>query len=315
MYDNPNYIIKNAGSFSKPIISNIGVKQGCNLSPLLFNIFVNDIHDIFGDSCTPLKMNSSLLSSLSFADDLVILSETSLGLQNSLNNLETYCKNWGLSINAKKTKVVVFNKPFTKKIRNLKFHIGTSQIDVQNSYCYLGIFISNTGNFSKSHENLFRKATRAKYSLLASINMYSDEPNAPLFLRLFDSLLKPIILYGSEIWGVCKPLKTNKNGDFDTQNCSSGIKSVDKFVNKFYKSLLGVPTHTSTVGIHMELGRLPIKLNIIKAMLKFWFRLVTLPQNRLVSQCYWTLQNIPNFHDTWLNSIKNIIDSSGFSHI
>ena len=127
--------------------------------------------------------------------------------------------------------------------------------------------------------------------------MYSDEPNAPLFLRLFDSLLKPIILYGSEIWGVCKPLKTNKNGDFDTQNCSSGIKSVDKFVNKFYKSLLGVPTHTSTVGIHMELGRLPIKLNIIKAMLKFWFRLVTLPQNRLVSQCYWTLQNITNFHE------------------
>ena len=65
----------------------------------------------------------------------------------------------------------------------------------------------------------------------------------------------------------------------------------------------------------MELGRLPIKLNIIKAMLKFWFRLVTLPQNRLVSQCYWTLQNITNFHDTWLDSIKNIIDSSGFSHI
>ena len=50
-------------------------------------------------------------------------------------------------------------------------------------------------------------------------------------------------------------------------------------------------------------------------MLKFWFRLVTLPENRLVSKCYWALQNKPNIQDDWLNSIKNIIDSAGFSHI
>ena len=115
MYREPCCIIKNNGSFSKPIKSNTGVKQGCNLSPLLFNIFVNDIHDIFSESCNPLKMNSTQISSLSFADDLVILSETSVGLQNSLTKLETYCKNWGLAINSKKTKVVIFNKPFTKK--------------------------------------------------------------------------------------------------------------------------------------------------------------------------------------------------------
>ena len=119
MYDDTRYIIKNNGSFSKPIKSNTGVKQGCNLSPLLFNIFVNDIHDIFSESCNPLKMNSTQISSLSFADDLVILSETSVGLRNSLNKLETYCKNWGLAINSKKTKVVIFNKPFTKKIEIL----------------------------------------------------------------------------------------------------------------------------------------------------------------------------------------------------
>ena len=105
MYDESSYIIKNNGTFSKPIKSNIGVKQGCNLSPLLFNIFVNDIHDIFGESCSPLNIDTVKLSSLSFADDLVILSETSSGLQNSLNKLGKYCKNWGLSINAKKQKL------------------------------------------------------------------------------------------------------------------------------------------------------------------------------------------------------------------
>ena len=315
MYVDTCYIIKNNGEFSPPIKSNVGVKQGCNLSPLLFNLFVNDIHKIFDNTCLPIKMDSLNLSSLSFADDLVILSESAIGLQNSLHKLGTHCKNWGLAINASKTKVVVFNKPFTKKIRNQKFYVGNSIIGVQNSYCYLGIEISNTGNFSKSHDKLYKKTVRAKYSVFSSVDVYADVPNVPIFLRLFDSLLKPVLLYGSEIWGVCKLPKMNKNGDFDTQNCSSGIKPVDKFVNKYSRTLLGVPNSCSTVGSHLALGRLPIKLNIFKAMIKYWFRLVALPQDRLVSKCYWALLRDLNTQDSWICSIKNIIDSSGLSYI
>ena len=315
MYVDSSYIIKNNGTFSSPIKSNVGVKQGCNLSPLLFNIFVNDIHQIFDKTCFPLDINSFKLSSVSFADDLVILSESEIGLQNSLVKLDTYCKNWGLTINAGKTKVVVFNKPFTKKIRNLNFHVGDNIIEVKSSYTYLGIEISNTGAFFKSHDNLYKKAIRAQYSVYSSLDVRADTPNAPIFLRLFDSLLKPIILYGSEIWGVCKLPKINENGDFDTQNCSSGIKTVDKFVNKFFRTLLGVPNTCSTVGIHRSLGRLPIKINIFKSMIKYWFRLVTLPKSRLVSHCYWSLFNNANTEDSWICSIKNIIDSSGLSYI
>ena len=50
-------------------------------------------------------------------------------------------------------------------------------------------------------------------------------------------------------------------------------------------------------------------------MLKYWFRLVTLPHDRLVSHCYWSLLNKPDTQDSWLSSIKNIIDSSGLSYI
>ena len=195
------------------------------------------------------------------------------------------------------------------------FYVSNRRIEVQNSYCYLGIEISNTGSFSKSHEKLYKKTIRAKYSVYSAIDVYADVPNAPIFLRLFDSLLKPILLYGSEIWGVCKLPKMNKNGDFDIQNCSSGIKPVDKFVNKFYRTLLGVPNACSTVGTHMALGRLPIKINIFKSMIKYWFRLVALPKDSLVSKCYWALLRDLNTQDSWICSIKNIIDSSGLSYI
>ena len=46
-------------------------------------------------------------------------------------------------------------------------------------------------------------------------------------------------------------------------------------------------------------------------MLKYWIRLISLPSSRLVSHCYWSLYDLPNYSDTWLDSMKNIIYSSG----
>ena len=300
MYSESNYIIKSNGEYSIPLSSSIGVKQGCNLSPLFFNIFINDIHDIFDDSCKPTKINEWKVNSLSFADDLVLLSESKAGLENSISKLESYCKAWGLKVNASKTKVLVFNKPFKNNIKNLKFAIDGDNITVTNSYCYLGIEISNTGSFHKATDLLYKKSLRALFSLYSSLNIHSDEPNVKLFLKLFDSLIKPVLLYGCEVWG---------------SNISKTNNLVAKLTNKFYRTLLAVPSHCSTTGIHVELGRYPIDINIHDAMLKYWFRLVTLPKTRLASHCYWALLDKTNLNDQWLGSIKSIINSSGQIYI
>ena len=150
MYSDVSYIIKSNGDFSIPIKSKLGVKQGCNLSPLLFNLFVNDIHSSFDANCRPTKINDWKISSLSYADDLVLLSESENGLRNCISKLESYCNEWGLKVNPLKTKVLVFNKSFTKNIKKLSFEIDSNPLPVTNSYCYLGIEMSNTGSFVKA---------------------------------------------------------------------------------------------------------------------------------------------------------------------
>ena len=197
---------------------------------------------------------------------------------------------------------MVFNKPFTKNIKNLTYSVDGESIETTNSYNYLGIEMTNTGSFHKATDALYNKALRALFSLYSALNVRSDETNTKLYLKLFDSLIKPILLYGCEVWGP-QISKSNNN--------------ISKFVNKFYRILLGVPGYTSTMGVHVELGRFPIDINVHSSMLKYWTRLITLPESRLVSHCYWSLYNNPDTakSDPWLNSIKNLIFSTGQYYI
>ena len=150
--------------------------------------------------------------------------------------------------------------------------------------------MSNTGSFHTATDALYNKSIRAIFSLYSALYVRSDQTNTKLYFKLFDSLIKPILLYGCEIWG---------------SHISQPNNAISKFVNKFYRILLGVPSYTSTIGVHVELGRFPIETNVYSSMLKYWTRLITIPKSKLVSHCYWSLQGNPNSvtTDLWLKTI------------
>ena len=75
----------------------------------MFNCFINDLHSIFDGTCDPACLDETSINSLSFADDLDILSESQSGLQSALNKLENYCHKWQLTVNKTKTKVMIFH--------------------------------------------------------------------------------------------------------------------------------------------------------------------------------------------------------------
>ena len=99
------------------------MKQGCVMSPTLFNSFINDLPEHFNDECHPVSLHVKKISCLLYAGDLILLSETEKGLQNYLNTLSVYCKDWKLNVNISKTMVIIFNKSGNKLARKFNCNV------------------------------------------------------------------------------------------------------------------------------------------------------------------------------------------------
>ena len=89
-----------------------GVRQGCPLSPNLFNIYINDIEKrLSGVNNSPITLdNGTDISCLLYVDDIVIMSPSEEGLQKCQDELNKFCKEWKLTISMKKTKCITFQK-------------------------------------------------------------------------------------------------------------------------------------------------------------------------------------------------------------
>ena len=134
---------------------------------------------------------------LLYADDTILLSENANDLQKALDGMKEYCDLNNLFVNVEKTKVVVFSKG---KIRNkpvLKF--GNHIIEVVDKYKYLGIEFNYNGHFAPNIKTLSTIATKAMFALLQKGRKYNLDLDTQL--HLFESMVKPIMLYGSEVWG------------------------------------------------------------------------------------------------------------------
>ncbi|KAI4874007.1 hypothetical protein NFI96_008369, partial [Prochilodus magdalenae] len=171
-----------------------GVRQGCSLSPTLFNIYINDLAVLLEQSAAPgLTLNHTEVKFLLYADELVLLSPTERGLQQHLDLLEKYCQNWALTVNPDKSKIMIFQKKARSQESRHMFHLGDTALDHTLSYNYLGLTISASGGLGLAGNALKEKACRALYS----IRKQFSKIHIPIriWLKIFHSVILPIVLY------------------------------------------------------------------------------------------------------------------------
>jgi hypothetical protein len=284
MYDKVELAVKKGQFHSNSFTSNLGVKQGDVLSPILFNLFLNDLPDIFDQSCDITTLHDEQVPCLLYADDLVIISKTKEGLQKSLDKLSNYCAKWQLEVNTCKSQVMIMTK--SGKIPKENFTCCGITLQNVKEYNYLGTTISNTGSFKPAMSTLKNKGMKALYKLKKLINQTHIKKS--LALKMFDQLIKPILLYNCEIWG---------NLDITPRRPGVSSKSPEETYSSipqesinisFCKSILGVSRRGSNLASMGELGRYPLSVAIISQLIKYAHRLANDPslKNTLLEKAY-----------------------------
>ena len=173
-------------------------------------------------------------------------------------------------------------------------------------YKYLGFLVTPSGEVNSGILDLKSRALYASVQLRKKLgDNFRNDVNIAIYL--FDALVKPILLYCSDFWGI---LKINKKDPCELLPKQNLIDSVHM---KFLKQLLGVQTQTHNVGVLLETGRMPLMAYALKNCMKNWNRIAIENNcNPLIQLSY---ENISGNNFEWYKNIKLLLNNLGLSYI
>ena len=283
IYRNVESCVKNSNMHSDWFKCIDGLRQGDGLSPILFAMSINDISKKLSVVDSDRDMNILL-----YADDLVILAESREMLQKKLDVLYTYCSDNNLKVNINKSKVITFN---SRKNIDMLLYNGCILQEV-DKFKYLGMTFNRTVNLKYSQKALVQQAIKARAVLEGYLRKHKHMPVNMIF-DLFDTLIKPILLYACEVWGI------TMGNDIEQLHLS------------FMKTVLGVKSSTNTCIIYTETGRFPLYICIYKQIIKYWLKLTSTSEHRFIVIAY---HENPSDSE-WSLFLKKILYENGFGDV
>ena len=149
--------VKVGGLTSEEFKVRRGVRQGCTLSPWLFNLFMDNVmREARGSFVGEVQLSTGEVGVLLFADDMVVMADSKEGLQHNLKTVSDMLNKWELKINWRKTKVM----RVARDREEFEVKIGDEVIEQVDTMKYLGVMVSNDGSMEKEIEARIGNATR-----------------------------------------------------------------------------------------------------------------------------------------------------------
>lgn len=212
LYWNQKAHVRNNDGYTNDIDIRSGVRQGCILSPLLFNLYTEALfNEALEDVEKGIKVNGEFINNIRYADDTTLISDNLPDLQILLNNIQKSSDLYGLNINISKTKIMIISRNKVPYI-NAQLVINNNPIERVTSFKYLGAWLTEDWTADKEIKCRIEmaRASFIKYKKL----LCSRQINIQLRLRMVKSYIWSILLYSMESWTL-KTTHMNKLESFE----------------------------------------------------------------------------------------------------
>ena len=210
-----------------------GVRQGGILSPDFYNIYVDELINILKHAGVGCYVGIIFAAAIFYADDICILSPSLGGLQKLLDICSSYCDEWDICLNPKKTKNMSFGK---KKSVNFRPVLNGVPIEWVPEWKYLGVTLKAGVRYGCSVTDRVKSFYRALNSILRIEGRSSDM----ILLQLIETHCVPVLCYAVEMITVA-------NRD--------ERRSLRVAYNSVFRKLFGYRSFESVTNLQHSLGR------------------------------------------------------------
>lgn len=259
------------GLTTRPVFLRRGLRQGCSLSPMLFNLYIAGLGNALSLSEDGFQVGGCFISALFFADDLVVIARDREGLLRLMKLVKTHTDWLRLEINTGKDKSEVLAQ---EGAVGDQWEVLSDDGDIVLSlkqvleYRYLGTQVQGS---------MFKTAVRKVKQCVSKAHKYKgsciyisrDGPDVvDMILATWCNVAVPAILFGCEMIPFSE----------------SAICEIERVQSQIAKYALGLPLGSASVCAQVELGIKPFRQVLYETQLKFYARVLCLEDSRWVKQ-------------------------------
>jgi exonuclease III len=287
MYEGGGMCVRIDGQVGPAFTTHTGVRQGDPLSPLLFGLLIDTLEGHLDASLPDAGVglgvgeHRQLLRLLLYADDLVLLASTRQELQDLLHGLQTFCRAKGLTVNVRKSEVVVFNSQTTEGNRTFTF--DGQQLPIVDEFAYLGMPFHSRNGLGQAVDKSVAAGRRALFSLLRRLHEINVN-NVHMRCHLFDTLVRPVVNYGCEVWGP-GVLGGTAGASCMHTTIVAGAAAANDLQTQFLRKALNIRSQGQQAAVlALETGRRPLTADWLRQAARFWNKALARPDGDLLKE-------------------------------
>ncbi|KAK3505725.1 hypothetical protein QTP70_020346, partial [Hemibagrus guttatus] len=194
LYNRSRSLVRIASCKSDLFPVHVGLRQGCPLSPVLFIVFMDRISRR-SQGLEGVRFGDHRISSLIFADDVVLLAPSSLDLQHALGRFAAECEAAGMRVSTSKSEAMVLDR---KKVA-CTLQVGGEVLPQVEEFKYLGVLFTSEGRMDREIDRRIGAAAAVMWSMYRSV-VVKKELSRKAKLLIYQSIYVPTLTYGHELW-------------------------------------------------------------------------------------------------------------------